>query len=61
VITSVMEHPFRYYFMTPLYTKNLTGSYFAPGTRSSFVILSSGFSVLAQRRYDASSTHSLLG
>jgi hypothetical protein len=26
VITSVMEFPFRYYFMTPLHTKNLTGS-----------------------------------
>jgi hypothetical protein len=26
VITSVMEFPFRYYFMTSLHTKNLTGS-----------------------------------
>ncbi|WP_228536346.1 hypothetical protein, partial [Noviherbaspirillum malthae] len=26
VITSVMEHPFRHYFMTPLYTEILTGS-----------------------------------
>ncbi|WP_228536085.1 hypothetical protein, partial [Noviherbaspirillum malthae] len=29
VIASVMEHPFRYYFMTPLYTEILTGSYIA--------------------------------
>jgi CRP-like cAMP-binding protein len=26
VITSVMEFPFRYYFMTSLHTENLTGS-----------------------------------
>ncbi len=26
VIASLMEYPFRYYFMTPLHTKMLTGS-----------------------------------
>jgi len=26
VIVSVMEHPFRYYFMTPFHTEILTGS-----------------------------------
>ncbi|MYM84503.1 hypothetical protein GTP44_21450, partial [Duganella sp. FT50W] len=26
VIVSIMEHPFRYYFMTPFHTEILTGS-----------------------------------